>query len=456
VYPDPRNSARFVELESGVRLLAFAVILCGSPLWSQTGLQPLTVLHTNDLHAHLQPDDRGLGGFAYVAGVVRDQREKCEACIYLNAGDLVQGTPVSTIYRGVPVYEIANRMGIDVSTLGNHEFDYGWKQILNFIKVAKFPIVSANVENDAGALLTGKGYAIKKVGNLRVAVIGVLLGDLKGNFSTAEQIGPWNVVLPVDGVKRTVPLLKDKADVIIVLGHLHDDETDRILREVPEVALVVTGHDHKGYKELKRYDGRFAVEAKSYGVEVGRVDLKIDPQTHKAASAEWTRFPVDSKKVAPVKEVAELVEKWEAKVSKEVDVPIGEARHRMERSEVRKLVEQAMAAAVGADIGWVNSGNIREILPQGKLLARNAWNVLPFDNKIVVGKFKGSELPAAITKDRLIDPNRVYTVAIPDFSAANQSSKDQLSSTGLKFPKIGPLQRDALIEWIKKKKIIGE
>ena len=445
-----------MALESSVRLFALAAILCCAPGLAQNGLLPLTVLHTNDLHAHLQPDDKGMGGFAYVAGAARDQREHCQACIFLNAGDLVQGTPVSTIYRGVPVYEIANHMGIDVSTLGNHEFDYGWQRILTFIKVAKFPIVSANVEKEGGVLLTGKGYAIKQVGGLRVAVIGVLLGDLEGNFSTAEQTGPWHVTAVVDAVRRTVPLVKDKADVIIVLGHIHDDETDKILREIPEVALVVSGHDHKGYKELKHYDGRFAVEAKSYGVELGRVDLKYDPQAHKVISAEWTRIPVDSKKIAPVKDVADLVGQWEAKVSKVVDVPIGEARHRMEKPEVRIMVEQAMAAAVGADIGWVNTGNVRDILPEGKLLARNAWNVLPFDNKIVVGKFKGSEIPAAITKDHPVDPNREYSVAIPDFSAANQGSKDQLSSKGLKFPKTGPLQRDALIDWIKKHKIVGE
>ena len=96
-----------------------------------------------------------------------------------------------------------------------------------------------------------------------------------------------------------------------MLGHIHDDETDTILREIPEVALVVAGHDHKGYTEMKHYAGRFAVEARSYGVEVGRVDLKYDPQARKASSAEWTRIPVDAKKVAPVQDVAELVAKWE-------------------------------------------------------------------------------------------------------------------------------------------------
>ncbi len=438
-----------------MRLLAI-IAISGAALFAQPSLVPLTILHTNDLHAHLLPDDHGLGGFAYVAGAIRDQREHCAACLYLNAGDLVQGTPVSTLYNGLPVYEIANHMGIDAATLGNHEFDYGWKQILSFVRIARFPIVTSNVENDAGALLTGKGYTIKTVGGLRVAIIGVLMADLVGNYSTEEQAGPWHVIRAVDGVKRMIPVVKPQSDVIIVLGHIHDVETDTILREVPEVALVVAGHDHKGYKEIRHYDGRYAVEAKSYGVEIGRVDLKIDSQTHKVVSAEWTRIPVDSTRIAPVKEVADLVAHWEAKVSKIVDVPIGEARRRIEKPELRKMVEQAMAEAVGADIGWVNTGNIRDILPQGQLLARNAWNVLPFDNKIVYGKFKGSDLPAAIVKENTIDPNREYTVAIPDFAAANQGSADQLSSKGLVFPKTGPLQRDALIDWIKKKKIVGE
>src|ERR1022692_160050 len=89
-------------------------------------VRPLTILHSNDLHAHLLPD----------------------------------------------------RRGFDVSTLGNHEFDYGWQRIQDFVKTARFPIVSANVVNDQGGLLAGKPYVIKTAGGIRVAVIGLLLGDL--------------------------------------------------------------------------------------------------------------------------------------------------------------------------------------------------------------------------------------------------------------------------------------
>src|ERR1700728_791068 len=117
-------------------------------------VRPLTILHSNDLHAHLLPDDQGMGGFAYLATAVREERARSSASLYLNAGDLVQGTPVSTLYQGLPIYQIANRLGFDVSTLGNHEFDYGWGRLQDFVEGAKFSVLCADVVNDKGGLLT--------------------------------------------------------------------------------------------------------------------------------------------------------------------------------------------------------------------------------------------------------------------------------------------------------------
>jgi 2',3'-cyclic-nucleotide 2'-phosphodiesterase (5'-nucleotidase family) len=144
------------------------------PLAGQN-IRPLTILHSNDIHAHLLPDAKGNGGMARLATAVRREKQNCTPCLYLNAGDIVQGTPVSTIFRGTPVYEIANLLGIDVSTLGNHEFDYGWKRTLQFAKIARFPIVSANVVDEAGRPITGKPWVIKDAGGIRVGIIGEML-----------------------------------------------------------------------------------------------------------------------------------------------------------------------------------------------------------------------------------------------------------------------------------------
>jgi len=433
------------------RLLS--LLLCVVPLAAQ--IKPLTILHSNDLHAHLLPDDRDNGGFARLATEVRRQKAQCAACLYLNAGDLVQGTPVSTLFHGAPIYQIANLLGIDVSTLGNHEFDYGWRRVQQFFRIARFPIVSANVV-DADGKTMARPYVIQTVGGIRVGIIGAILDDLVGTVVTKESAGPWHTLPVVETVRKYAAELRDRTDVIVVLGHIHDaSEVNEILKQVPDVSVVVAGHSHEGYPAMTNIDGRVAVLVPAYGVQLGRLDLKVDVGAKKVLSAEWTKIPIVAS-IPPAPDVAREVAKWESKVSRLVDVPIGEATARLERNnpELRKMIERAMAEQSGADIAWINPGNVRDRMPEGRILARTVWNILPFDNYILLGKFKGSELPPSITKRYPVEPDREYTVATTDFTVANQSDKDQLNASGLHFQQTGPLQRDAMIEWIKKKKVV--
>jgi len=206
---------------------------------------------------------------------------------------------------------------------------------------------------------------------------------------------------------------------------------------------------------MMNVDGRVGVLVDGYGSRLGRLDLQVDMAAKKLKSAEWKKISIDAK-YAEGSRVKQLVDTWEAKVAKVVDTPIGESTLRMDpRSPMlRKLIERAMAGQTGADIGWINPGNIRDTLPEGRILARHVWNILPFDNYIVLGKFKGSELPPAITQRYPVQPGREYTVATTDFTATNQAANDQLDTTGLRFPRTGPLQRDAVIDWVKKKKVV--
>ncbi len=135
------------------RPLALALLAC-CPLAAE--IRTLTILHTNDLHARMLPLENHHGGFAYLASVIRRERAGCKDCILLNAGDVAQGTPVSTLFRGLPIFEVANLLGYDVGTLGNHDFDYGWMQARKFLQISKYPIVSANVVNGEGQTLHGQ------------------------------------------------------------------------------------------------------------------------------------------------------------------------------------------------------------------------------------------------------------------------------------------------------------
>src|SRR5207248_627157 len=129
------------------------------------------------------------------------ERQNCNDCMLLNAGDLVQGTPVSTIFFGLPVFEIGNLFGFDAATLGNHDFDYGWEQARKFVQTAKYPIVCANVVGAGNRLFTAKPYVMLNINKLRVAVIGVET-DTLSSLVVPKRLGPVRTLPLLDTVRR--------------------------------------------------------------------------------------------------------------------------------------------------------------------------------------------------------------------------------------------------------------
>ena len=146
--------------------------------------------------------------------------------------------------------------------------------------------------------------------------------------------------------------------------------------------------------------------------------------------------------------MAKLVDHWEAKVSEVVDVPIGESKQRLGSRQLKPLIEEVIAREVGADLAYVNRGGIRDGLPEGQILARHIWNILPFGNTIFYGQVRGKDLPEVVTQGRSIDSQRTYTVATNSFIG------EQWIEQGLNLPNEGPRVRDVLIEWIKKQRVV--
>jgi 2',3'-cyclic-nucleotide 2'-phosphodiesterase (5'-nucleotidase family) len=429
------------------RLISLLLLLVAAAAAQET-VRSLSLLHVGDLHAGLLPDLQDHGGFARLATAIRREQQGCTWCLLVNAGDLVQGEPVSTLFQGIPVYQIAGLFHFQISTLGNHDFDYGWETTSRFLKAGVAPIVSANVVDGGGRLFTRNAYVIRKVNGMRVAVIGALMGHLE-NYEAPAKLGPWHSLPPIETVRKIAAELAGRSDVIVLLAHLEAAEQAAVLHEVPEIAVVVGAHVHTGLEKAEEFEHRLWVRAECCGRELGRLDLKVDVPAKKLASWNWKRIPIDSS-IPPAGDMAARVAKWEKRVSKVVDVPIGESRRELAKVDLQRLVEGAMAEQMGADFGLINLGGLRDKLPQGRLLARHVWNVMPFDNKVVVGKFKGSQLPPAVAKAHTVEPDREYTLATIDFVVETGA----LGTRGLAFPQTGPLLRDLLIDWIEKKQVI--
>jgi 2',3'-cyclic-nucleotide 2'-phosphodiesterase (5'-nucleotidase family) len=306
------------------------------------------------------------------------------------------------------------------------------------------------VVDEGGRLLVGKPYVIRKVNGLRVAVIGAETNYL-GGLTTPKLLGPWHTAPLIESVRRYAAEARAKSDLVIVLAHVGDAEERQLLEQVPDAPVIITGHAHDGIPAALERDGRVLVRTKAYAEELGRLDLQVDVPKKSIASWKWQHIKVDGK-LKPAPDVAKAVAHWEREVSKVVDMPIAESARPFDKKEVKALIERAMRERMGADFAFMNFGGVRDVIPRGRVLARHVWNIIPFDNLVVMGKFKGSQVPEVVREGKTLDPDREYTLAVSDFTAANQGGRSELRSKGLEFPNQGPLLRDVLLDWVKQKK----
>ncbi len=422
------------------------LLLLSLATWVHAEIQQVTILHVNDLHARLLPDERGLGGFAHVATAIQREKSASAHSIVLHAGDMVQGSPVSTIFKGTPVYEVANSLGFDAHCLGNHEFDYGWARIASFRETANAPILSANVRNAQGDTLV-QPATVLRAGAVRIAVIGALTPQLP-SLIKPEQSGPWRADPLIGSLAPVVAAMREQADMVVVLGHLFDDEDELVLRKLEDVDVLVSGHDHGGLEKELVVDGRIVVKLRPYGRELGRLDVWFDTEQGRIVRHEWERIPVWKNRYPANEKAQALVEAWEAKVSERVDVDIAQCARDLGRSEVQALVERAIRETTGADLAYMNRGGVRDSLSRGTVRARHVWNILPFDNELVEATVRGQDLPDEFKQGREVDPNRAYRFVTNDYVSG------QWRRFGFEFRPTGRVLRDTFLEWVESEKYL--
>lgn len=420
---------------------------------ASSDVRNLTILHTNDIHARLSPTGEGIGGLAYLASALKRERERAEHSLYLDAGDLVQGSPVSSLYEGVPMYELMNLLRPDGVAVGNHEFDYGWQRVYDYLTYAHFPLFCANLVNEQGLLFTPPPYIIREINGIRVAIIG-LMTERMATLTYSYNMGPWRVLPLAETLRKCIRQAREKdgAELMIGLTHIFPAEEAMLLHEVPEVHLLVSGHDHGGMRDILRDGNRMVVRTRPSAAELGRVDLEFDVATKQIVSIEWKRFAVNTTDFEPDPEVNREVQKWESKVSAVVDREIGECRRAYSRFEMRDLVELAVKDSLDADFVFINRGAVRAGLSVGKIRAREIWDALPFGNRLVMGGILGAQLPESILRGEAANPQKLYRVATLDFVAANQR---EIGTEGLEFPDPGPYVRELMIEWVEKQGVVG-
>ena len=392
----------------------------------------LVILHTNDTHSLILPDADGRGGVLQRKAIIDSVRNANRDVLLIDAGDKVQGTLYFKFFKGDVEYPLQNMLGVDISILGNHEFDNGLKALADNERKLNAERISTNYDF-TGTPAEGlfKPYAIRKVGGKKIGFIGINI-DPESIIAQAnyDGMGFKNVI---ETANETAAFLKHrkKCDLVVAVTHIgytkgNDKTTDpELARASKDIDIIIGGHSHTlinpddpaSYPSLvDNAEGRpvLIVQTGKSGKYLGQIRVDLDrlkketPADYEYSLIEVTdRFPESAfdpkirRFLQPFTDSLENV-KRDVIGYAEQDF-INEGRTGLfpnwtadfgswYGNLVLDSLRRDNPAVPKLDFAIMNVGGIRNPIPQGPVTAGHILSTFPFSNRFVVMRIKGEDI----------------------------------------------------------------
>ena len=449
-------------------ILALAIVTTlAAPSLAQTPAPvDLRILAINDFHGYLRappggitiadPEDRTkkitvpAGGAEHMATLVGQLREGHKNTIFVAAGDLIGASPfLSAMFHDEPTIEALSMMGLNISSVGNHEFDEGKDELLRMqhggchpvdqcqgphpFAGAKFRYLAAStIVKDTGKTVF-PAYEIRSFDGIPVAFIGL---TLKGTPGLVSPVGVADLEFrdEAETVNALIPELKARdVEAIVVLIHegglptgdynecpgVSGPIVDVVKKFDKAVDVVVTGHTHRAY--VCEIDGRLVTSGDKYGTLVTAIDLKLDPVTRDVVSARADNSIVRSATLAKDPDQTALIEAYDRVAAPIANRPAGSLTETLSRtpqntgeSPLGDIIADAQLAATsaeakgGAVIAFTNPGGVRADVTRkedGAVTYADLFASQPFRNQLVTITLTGKQIKDML-EQQWLDPKR--------------------------------------------------
>lgn len=426
----------------------------------------LRILAINDLHGNLEPPPGGIriddpankdrkirvnaGGVEHMATLVKQLRADHKNSIFVAAGDLIGASPfLSAMFHDEPTIESLSLMGMEVASVGNHEFDEGKTELLRMqnggchptdgcqgphpFLGAKFRYLAASTFDKTTGATLFPPYAIKTFDGIPVAFIGL---TLKNTPRLVSPVGVADLEFrdEADTVNALVPELKAKGiEAIVVLIHeggfpigdynecpgISGPIVDIVKKFDKAVDIVVSGHTHQAY--TCNIDGRLVTSGDKYGTLVTAIDVELDRTTRDVVSAKANNVIVRTDTLAKDAEQTRLIADYQRLAGPIAARPAGRITASLSRiptdageSVLGDIVADAQLAATqatdkgGAVIALTNPGGVRSPIVRrddGSITYGDVFAAQPFRNQLVTMTLTGAQIKAAL-EQQWLDPTR--------------------------------------------------
>lgn len=261
----------------------------------------ITILHTNDVHSHIEPFSKdhsefpNQGGFERRSTILNSIRSKNPNTLLLDAGDIFQGTPYFNFYNGELEFKLMSLLKYDAVTIGNHDFDNGITGLNEQMPNASFDFLISNYDFK-NTVLDGKtsDYKIYTRSGIKIGVFGLGI-ELEG-LVTKELYRETKYLDPIDIAQDVAKKLKneEKCDLIICLSHLgykYDNLPNRVCdynlaKKTKDIDLIIGGHTHTFMNEpiiLKNQISKDVLvnQVGCFGLFLGQIDFYFNQNNQK-------------------------------------------------------------------------------------------------------------------------------------------------------------------------------
>ena len=326
----------------------------------------------------------------------------------LDAGDTTHGLPIATISEGESIIKLMNKIGYDAMVPGNHDFNYGYKRLIELKEMADFPIIAANVVREDGTRDLEE-YIIKEIDGLKIGIFGLTTEETKYKSNPKNTEGV-NITDPIAKAEEMVKKLKgEKVDMIIALVHIGVDEESNpkssdIAKKVEGIDLIVDGHSHTKLEEGMVIGDTLLVQTGEHLKNIGVVDIEFVDGKIKNKTAKLVAFE-EAVALGEDEEISKAIEELQKENEEVTSAIVGKTKVDLigEREIVRagesnlgNLATDAMLYITGADVALTNGGGIRASIKTGDITKGDILEVFPFGNYIVVKEVKGIDILNAL------------------------------------------------------------
>ena len=355
-----------------------------------------TIFYTNDEHGWIEGDNDDAGAVDMYPDLLDYGYGEDESMLLLSGGDNWSGPAISSWFKGQPAIEVMNAMGYMASALGNHEFDAKVENLEKLSKQAKFSMLSANIiDNNTGTFPDFvKPYIIIKKQNVKIGIIG--LSSLSTPYTTfPAYVKDYTFTDYAQALKKYVPeMKKNGAEVLILIGHICNDEMEELKPLAKDLGICFIGGAHCHQSFVEKDNEIVLMQAGSYYRKYGKFVFNYNPSSQKVeiVSAQVIK---NIKKSGVENPVTDIVDYWSAKVDSALSDTIGYASSTIyyNSNEMANMVTDSwLVKFPEAQVSITNSGGIRQDIEAGYITLEDIVGVLPFNNTLLELDLTGKQL----------------------------------------------------------------